>query len=116
MVPMGGSMRRRTLLKLAGAAAVLGAPHAMPRRSSAQSLNLQPLQATDAMVLLVPGFMAQMYEAVSTFKLSRLVSEVRAELRKVPAIGDHLAAAMPAHHVPSLAPGTAISFHTQERK
>jgi pimeloyl-ACP methyl ester carboxylesterase len=68
------------------------------------------------MVLLVPGFMAQLYEAVSTFKVSRLSAEVRGELKKVPVIGDSLAAAMPAPHLPSLAPGTAISFYTQERR
>jgi hypothetical protein len=64
-------------------------------------------------VLLVPGFMAQLYESVSTYAMSGFDSQMRSALKNVPVVGEPLAGSMPSLRAP-LKKGTAVSFHTQE--
>src|SRR5882672_89204 len=69
----------------------------------------------DPYVLFVPGFLSQLYDALSTFVLSGLDTAVRGKVEKVPMVGGRLAAAIPRLGLP-LAEGTGLSFYTQELK
>src|SRR5688500_14904142 len=109
-------MSRRSLRALAGSMTAGAAlPWSVPRTLLAQSPDLSALKAADTVVLFVPGFMAQAYEALSTFALQGFDTQLRSQLKEIPVIGASLAGSMPSLRAP-LKAGAAVSFHSQERK
>ena len=109
-------MSRRSLLALAGSMTAGAAiPWSLPRVLLAQSPDLSTLKAADTVVLFVPGFMAQVYEALSTYALQGFDAQLRSQLKQVPVVGESLAGSMPSLRAP-LKAGAAVSFHSQERK
>lgn len=114
---MSGQISRRSLMKLA-ASLTAGATVSQWRSPSAlfgQSTDVSALKAPDTLVLLVPGFLAQLYESLSSFAMSGFDSQMRAKLKTVPVVGETLAGSMPSLRAP-LKAGSAVSFYTQERK
>ena len=114
---MSGHISRRSLMKLA-ASLTAGASvkrWAAPSALLAQSSDVSALKAPDTVVLLVPGFLAQLYESLSTFAMSGFDSQMRTRLKTVPVVGETLAGSMPSLRAP-LKAGSAVSFYSQERK
>ena len=114
---MSAYISRRSLMKLAASlgAGVAGSRWVMPEALSAQSPDVSALKSPDTMVLLVPGFMAQLYETVSAFAMTGFDTQMRTSLKTVPVVGDALASSLPSLRVP-LKAGAAVSFYSQERK
>lgn len=110
-------LSRRSLLRLAGSltAGVAASRWITPPVGRAQSPDYSLLKAPDTVVLLVPGFMAQLYESLSTFAVNGFDTQMRTRLKTIPVIGEALAASMPSLRAP-LKAGAAVSFHSQERK
>ena len=114
---MSTYISRRSLMKLAASlgAGAVGSRFVVPETLSGQAPDVAALKAPDTVVLLVPGFLAQLYESLSTFAMEGFDTQMRASLKTVPIVGDALASSMPSLRAP-LKPGSAISFYSQERK
>ena len=77
--------------------------------------GLQRLKRDDYLVLLVPGFLAQIYSALGRHAESELNRSIRFAARKVPFIGRRIAKEIPPIELP-LDRDALISFHTLIRK
>ena len=75
-------------------------------------VGLQRLKRDDYLVLLVPGFLTQIYSALGQHAESELNRSIRFAARKVPFIGRRIAKEIPAIELP-LHRDALISFHTQ---
>ena len=74
--------------------------------------GLQRLKRDDYLVLLVPGFLAQIYSALGRHAESELNRSIRFAARKVPFIGRRIAKEIPPIELP-LDRAALISSHTQ---
>jgi len=107
----GQPIDRRSALKMIGGLAglAIAGPFVQGCGSGNDPASPAPGPQGDPLVLLVPGFMSQLYTAFSIYGENLINAALRDAARQVPVIGDRIAAALPTIDLPVPA-GGFISF------